>query len=624
MKVLLVAPAFGQRLGHYYTFPLGLAYISSALKHAGHDVTCINLNHRQDPMKAFVESLQIVAPDIVGTGGLSPHYPLLRNILATSKSVCPTAITMVGGGAVSSEPELLLKSTKADIGVIGEGEITTVELLQSLETGQSLSEVEGLIYKTDNAQLNKTPSRTAIEDLDTIPWPDYDGFEVGILLDSYKTSDAYHLNFSDTPRTLDLISSRSCPYSCTFCFHPLGKKYRERSLDNFFAELDYVVQKYRVNQLSIMDELFATNHEKLIDFCRRIKPYNIAWTVQLHVSIVDEDILHLMRDAGCTYISYGIESMNDQVLSSMHKRTLRSSTQKALQMTYDADIGIQGNLIFGDPAETLETAKDSLTWWSNNRHFQINCIGLGYYPGSKIYETAVDRGVIQDKVSYHQASCPPINATAMSNEQLDILRLIVDLCLRTFFIPARNVEFEEQSTSDSQRGKLLTIRWTCVHCGATNLFKNVPTNSHFGDQCATIRISCRSCNHRNDIPINSFAKQYPSSVENAAGLAIKYLNTGDNESALAKLKSNYQSAPDHPMTNYLFGRIFCESGDNNNAIKFMRNALLGNPYIPMFFDGMAQVLSVSSYMQYANIFSKQSRLLQEWTKGGRLADFNFR
>jgi anaerobic magnesium-protoporphyrin IX monomethyl ester cyclase len=235
MKVLLVAPAFGQKPGHYYTFPLGLAYISSALKQAGHDVTCINLNHRQRPMEALVESLQTVSPDIVGTGGLSPHYPLLRNILATSKSVCPNAITLLGGGALTSEPELLLESTKADIGVIGEGEITAVELLQCLETGRGLADVEGLIYKTDNGRLCKTPPRAAIKDLDSIPWPDYDGFEVGILLDSYKTSDAYHLNFNDTPRTLDLISSRSCPYSCTFCFHPLGKIYRERSMDNFFA-----------------------------------------------------------------------------------------------------------------------------------------------------------------------------------------------------------------------------------------------------------------------------------------------------------------------------------------------------------------------------------------------------
>ncbi|MBF0235852.1 MAG: cobalamin-dependent protein, partial [Desulfamplus sp.] len=371
MKILLVSSPFGQKLGHYYTFPLGLAYISSVLKSAGHYVRCLNLNHREWPSESLAEALQTFKPDVVGTGGLSPHYPMLRDILATSKALRPTAITIIGGGAVSSEPELVLESTLADIGVIGEGEITSVELLNALATGRDLSEVDGLIYKDSNGNLRKTKPRTAIKNLDSIPYPDYDGFEIEVLLDSLKSSDSYHLNFSDNPRVLDIISSRSCPYPCTFCFHPLGKTYRQRSLDNFFAELDYVIKKYRITQLSIMDELFAANHEKLKDFCYRIKSYNIEWVIQLHVSIVNETVLHLMRDAGCRSISYGIESMNDLVLSSMKKNTSRSMTHKSLQMTYDAAICIQGNLIFGDPAETFETACDSLTWWSNNRHFQV-------------------------------------------------------------------------------------------------------------------------------------------------------------------------------------------------------------------------------------------------------------
>lgn len=620
MKVLLVAPAFGQPLGHYYTFPLGMAYISSALKRGGHEVSCLNLNHYEHPWDTLFEKLRTVEPDVVGTGGLSPHYTLLRDILATSKAVRPEALTIIGGGAVSSEPELILGSTLADIGIIGEGEITAVELLNALESGRDLHEIAGIIFKSNNGQLCKTPMRPAIKELDAIPWPDYDGFEIGVLLDSFKTSDAYHLNFSDVPRALDLISSRSCPYPCTFCFHPLGKTYRERSLDNFFAELDYVVREYKINQLSIMDELFAAKMEKLVDFCHRIKPYKIAWTIQLHVSTVDDGILQLMRDAGCTYISYGIESMNDQVLTSMRKNTCRATTQKALQMTYDAAIGIQGNLIFGDPSETLETAYDSLSWWSNNRHFQINCISLGYYPGSKIYEDSVEKGIIRDRLKYHQSSCPLINATSISDSQLGILRLIVDLCYRAMFLPARNIIISEQPVPDRLRGRLMTLTFTCIHCGATNQFCNVPDTPNFGDHCATQRLSCRTCNHRNDIPTKPLGKEYPYSVDAMAELAVTYWSLGEREAAVLKLKANFNRAQDHPLTNHLLGDICCETGNIQTALTFMSNAMFANPYSVKFVDGMAKVLRLSEYSKFADIFVKQSLFLHEWQQGGLLAE----
>jgi radical SAM superfamily enzyme YgiQ (UPF0313 family) len=634
VKVLLVAPKFIQKVGTYYTFPLGLAYISSVLKKAGHDVCCLNLNHQENAFVALVEMLEIYSPDVVGTGGLSPSYNTLKDILTVVKTFNPNTRTMLGGGALTSEPELVLENTPTDVGIIGEGEITVVELLDAWSTGADLSCVNGIIYKTPDGTTIRTQARDAIKDLDTIPWPDYDGFEIETLLANLKTSDGYHLHFNDDPRAIDLISSRSCPFSCTFCFHPLGKVYRERSLDNFFAELDYLVTRYRINQLSIMDELFAAKKERLVEFCRRIKPYQIAWTVQLHVTSVDEAVLDLMRGAGCTYISYGIESMNEAVLVSMKKSTSTGRTHKALQDTYDRAIGIQGNLIFGDPAETLATALESLTWWSENRHFQLTCYDLGYFPGSHIYETAIRKGAIKDRLSYIQSGCPLVNATGMDDDSLHVLRYVVETSQRTMFLPARDVVAEEETVCDPVRGKMLTLSWSCVHCGAPNLFKHVPVDTiYFGDECATIRLSCRICNRRVDIPTKPVGKQFSPTISHKINMVYHYLQTGNKDAASGIMKSILtpttaemmlkivlSQEPEHPRANYLSGLLAIQNGEASQAVTCMKKAIQGNPYVPMYFEGMARALDFAQWSVFSNIFQRQSLILRLWQQGFSLRD----
>lgn len=628
MKVLLVAPKFVEKVGLYYTFPLGLAYISSVLKKAGHDVCCLNLNHRENPVEALVQVLHTFSPDVVGTGGLSPHFNMLRDILALVKAIKPDARTMLGGGALTSDPELVLRNTPTDAGVIGEGEVTVVELMNAWATGTDLHTVDGIIFKTSDGTV-RTRARDAITDLDALPWPDYDGFEIETLLDHLKTSDGYHLHFIDDPRALDLISSRSCPFSCTFCFHPLGKTYRERSLDNFFAELEYLVTRYKINLLSIMDELFAVKKERLEEFCQRIKPYRIAWTVQLHVTSVDDAVLDLMRGAGCRYISYGIESMNETVLNSMKKHTSPACTHKALQATYDRAIGIQGNLILGDPAETLVTALDTLKWWSQNRHFQITCYDLGYFPGSHIYEEAISKGVIKDRFSYLQSGCPSVNATNMDDNTLGVLRFIVDISQHTMFLPARDVHVEEESVSDYVRGRMLTLSWSCIHCGAPNLFKNVPVETiSFGDGCATIRLSCRTCNRRVDVPTRPGGKRFSVAIDHKVNTIHHYLRTGEKESIDSMLKSILTpntaemmlkivlvQEPEHPDANYLSGLLSIQKGEVSQAVDFMSKAILGNPYIPLYFEGMALALCVAQGSVFAGIFQKQAILLKLWEEG---------
>ena len=205
-----------------------------------------------------------------------------------------------------------------DYAVIGEGEITDVELIQTLMAHQDVSKVKGIVYKTKDGYKQTAP-REQIEDLDSIKFPSYEGFDMEIFLDSQRVSDEYYSAYSDRPRIMPIILGRSCPYQCKFCFHPVGNKYRMRSRDNFFMELDRHVQMYAPTCLLITDELFSSSLERVYEFCARIKPYRLNWVVHMRVVIISKEILEVMKEAGCYSISYGLESFSPTVLKNMRK-----------------------------------------------------------------------------------------------------------------------------------------------------------------------------------------------------------------------------------------------------------------------------------------------------------------
>jgi len=158
----------------------------------------------------------------------------------------------------------------ADFGVIGEGEITINELCSSLENSRKFSEIDGIIYKSGNFYIITKP-RKEIKNIDFIPWPDYKGFEV----EKYLRLSPPGISGLNRQNTVFMLASRSCPYNCTFCFHTTGKKYRQRSLDNFFEELDYMVSQYNIDFICMSDELFARDIQRVKEFCERIKRYKI-------------------------------------------------------------------------------------------------------------------------------------------------------------------------------------------------------------------------------------------------------------------------------------------------------------------------------------------------------------
>jgi len=501
MHILLVVPRYSSTWGEFYQFPLGLGYIAAAMKRAGHTVTGLNLNHHQGSVESIVAAkIAAINPDVCATGGLSPFLSLVQSIFNAARKAKPKIINIAGGGVVSGEPGVILDVADIDVGVVGEGELTIVELLDCLSKSGDLHTVQGIVFRDKNGKTVQTPERPQIMNLGKLAWPDYEALECEQNVSGQRALDSYffHSQRESKPRAIDMITSRSCPFKCTFCFHPTGKTYRERPLDDFFAELDTLVARYKINMVGLIDELFSLKKTRLLEFCERIKPYNLQWLVQLHVNSATEETVRAMRDSGCAYISYGIESMSQPILESMLKKSKTHRIDSALDLTYRHQIGIQGNLLFGDSAETLETANESMHWWAANRRYQINLTPLMVFPGSPDYLAALRDGLIadEDRARYVQDIPPDLNISRMNDKNMEMIRFQVWVFANTLLNVAPLKSFQPSAEQIPERDTAYDIVWNCPNCNHQNDYLGVvlpPDTGH------SIRLTCRECSTRWDV-----------------------------------------------------------------------------------------------------------------------------
>ncbi len=501
MRFLLIAPRFVERAGEMYDFPVGLAYISAVLKASGREVLTLNLNHyHENQVPGLIrQAIRDHGVDVVGTGGLSPHYHNVREVIRCVRGAGRDLPIILGGGILTSEPELMLEALGVDIGVIGEGENTMLELAQALETGSDLSAVDGIVFRGPGGKLVRTKPRKAIMDLDALPHPDYEGFEAQAYLARQRTGDNVYVNALDRPRLLPVISSRSCPFNCTFCFHPLGNKYRKRSMDSFFTEVDSLVARYDINMLAVLDELFSFHADHLEEFCARMKPYGLKWIAQLRVDHVDRKVLSMLKDAGLFYISYGLESASETVLKSMKKHISVPQIEKALAITDELAIGIQGNFIFGDPAETLETARETIDWWKAHTSYNINFTALIPYPGCEDYKLCLERGIIKDPLAFIEAGCPSLNMTALSPRDYGTIFQEATHAQFDMRRPGEVLGVERQGYDRAKKTWLYRLSVRCPHCGEATTYDGFHKR-----ELETFKLCCRGCRRRFDLSSTIF------------------------------------------------------------------------------------------------------------------------
>lgn len=421
LNTLLVIPRYEvYGAGGHYVMPMGILYVSAYLKRSGVcTVHTLNLNHVEgDEYQVLNDYCCTHDIQVIGVGGLSGEYKDLARIVRYARTINPKMFIVVGGGIVTADPEVTMQAfEEADCGIVGEGEITSVELLQALVEGEPIASVKGIVYREDGI-LKRTPPRPEMADLDSLPFPDYEGF-------NYQTYLEQNPDLSDEGKRysqVSVIGGRSCKYNCTFCFHPSGTKYRQRSLDSIFSEIDYLVTHYDISYIALREELFATDNNRVKAFCQRIKHYDVDWSIQLRIDSIDQELVDILKVTRCRYVFVGVESADDKVLKSMRKGITRCQIENALEMLRIAGLHSRSGVIFGDPEETYDAAHSTLQWYRENRkRYQLFADMIISFPGSVLYKRACRNGIIPDPVQFLKDGCPIVNVSKMSDEEFERL-----------------------------------------------------------------------------------------------------------------------------------------------------------------------------------------------------------
>jgi radical SAM superfamily enzyme YgiQ (UPF0313 family) len=439
MRILVIIPTIGYRRQYpsfvsMTNFPIGPGYVASSLRAAGHEVFGLNANNRPnfDSAHHMMETLLLRAlheyePEMVAIGGLCLDFPFIRDAIEVIRNQSPHVPIVLGGGIVTNDTEFVLNALHPDISVYGEAEETTVKVANMIASGEQDFESIPNIGFWKNGEAVFTKKSFDYCPIDELPFPEYDIFDMDEMLDGFGFAANYFWRASHAyPRPMSITTARSCPYACTFCVHRgANPPYRARSTQNIMDELHQLHERYEFNTLIIVDELFAAKRSKLTEFCEGLIEgrdkygWDFGWWFQTHANIgITKKDLELAKEAGLAGWTYGLESASPTVLKSMDKRSKPHQIVNAIKLSEEVKVTYGGLFIFGDPAETPETIKESMDF------FKEHCVGHNIhklyvkpYPGSPLYNYCLEKGLIEDPLQYYETMDDKIfNMTSMPDE----------------------------------------------------------------------------------------------------------------------------------------------------------------------------------------------------------------
>jgi anaerobic magnesium-protoporphyrin IX monomethyl ester cyclase len=388
--------------------PLGLGYIASTLRNAGHTVEVLDINGYRYPKDQVVHILEGKDPDIIFTGGIITVYNYLKWLTATVREIYGDIPVIIGGSVSTSIPEIALSTLSTDIACIGEGEVTTVEVADALESGRDLVGIQGIYYKQDGRIL-KNAARPPVRDMDQIPFPAYDLLPMEIYVNNpvgYINKDKWGRGErlgDDVPRSTNINVTRGCPYRCAFCYHDyLGPGYRHRSPRNILAEMDLLHERYGVEYFLWSDDESIIDRKFIRDFCDLMvhEGRDYQFSVSGRVNLVDEPLLTRLKEAGCSMVGYGIESGSQKILDAMNKGVTVEQAKRAVRLTQKIFGDADCSFMIGYPGETDETIRETEEFCRELELAPEVIFFATAYPGTRLYEYAKERGLITDEVAY--------------------------------------------------------------------------------------------------------------------------------------------------------------------------------------------------------------------------------
>ena len=416
MKILLIVL---DKESHINSFPLGIAYIASTIRtQTSAEITIWNQDIYHYPDSEIGQVIENGNFDIVGFGVCG--YQQFKKGLSLAQYIKQTkrqVLFVLGAHGPSGAPDFFLKKYSADIVIRGEGERIWVNLIQAISQGKNWQNLNGISWRIEN-EIQHNPDESLIENLDTLPFPAWDLFPMEhYVLD--KVNAATH-----TDRCFPVLSSRGCPQRCNFCYR-MYEGYRLRNIKNVIEEIKELKNRYRISYITFVDENLMSSSLRALNFSEALKKsnLNINWDCMGRLNVATTEVLSAMKNAGCTYINYGIESVDQTSLNLMEKDLLVQEIYDGIENTIKAGLYPGLNIIWGnigDDESTLEKAKDFLIKY--NTPLQIRTIKpVTPYPGTKLFKIAIERGLLKDADDFYRCylntDLLTVNFTCLSEEK---------------------------------------------------------------------------------------------------------------------------------------------------------------------------------------------------------------
>ncbi len=354
-------------------FRIGIASIASFLRQNGAKVSIQDPHAENLDLQQTVHKILSTSPDIVGLPAYTEEIQQATSLTSLIKDNNPNILTVIGGPHISALPiDTLRESTSIDMGVIGEGEHTVLDIAR----GTDPHDIDGIVFR-DNNNISLTRSRYPILSLDDLPFPAWDLYQL-----------KYYKN------TLPVEPLRGCPYPCIFCYRALGSKVRYKSPIRTVDEIEWNTKIYGVTSYRFLAGTFPLDRDHAIEICSEIlnRDLHITWGASSRVDTLDAELLGMMKDSGCTHLQIGIESGDAEILALCAKSIDFQDTEDILKTCKRLNISVGANYILGLPYETKQTAEKTFRLSLKLRKYtgSTNYAILVPYPGTDVYRTASD------------------------------------------------------------------------------------------------------------------------------------------------------------------------------------------------------------------------------------------
>ena len=370
---------------------LGIGYMAAVLEEHGYDVDVLDASALELTYDEIGDEILKRNPDIVSISALTPTIGVALDSADKIKQVKPDTVVVLGGYHPTFEYKSVLEEPSVDVVVRGEGEYTFLDLVQTIERGGDLANVEGLAFHDESdSSLIVTPDRPIIQDLDELPFPAFHLFP----MEKYKI-----LNITTNVATI--ITTRGCPMKCSFCSSAAlhGDHLRRRSYENVCDEIEVRLREQNIDTIAFMDDTFTLNKKFVRDFCAEIKRRNLKfwWGCTSRVDTLDEELLQTMKDAGCITIFIGVESADQQMLEKMNKNITISKTENAFRLARKVGIRTIASCVIGMPEDTRKSIANTIAFVKNlNPNYALYSLATPY-PGTRFYNETFKKNLIQIK-----------------------------------------------------------------------------------------------------------------------------------------------------------------------------------------------------------------------------------